>query len=82
MSRTPNYDAKIKIILDNLQPSERSCALTGEKWQMTQEEISWYRMFSVPPCSLSPQTLWLILQGFCVGYEWWWHKHPLTKKPV
>src|SRR3989338_4465281 len=82
MSHTQQFDQKIKEILDATQPGERVCALTGEKWMMTQEEIGWYRIFGVPPSSFAPQTIWLILQGFSTGYEWWWHKHPLTKKPV
>ena len=39
MSKTPNYDAKVKTILDTLEPGERTCELTGEKWEMTEEEI-------------------------------------------
>ena len=31
MSNTPNYDAKIKAILDALTPGERTCVITGEK---------------------------------------------------
>ena len=41
MSRTPHYDAKIKVILDALQPGERVCEFTGEKWMMDEEEIFW-----------------------------------------
>jgi len=39
MSKTPNYDAKVKEILDALEPGERVCELTGEKWQLDQDYI-------------------------------------------
>jgi len=82
MSHTPNYDAKIKIILDSLQPGERTCALTGEKWLMTDEEISWYKKFNVPPPGHSPAASWLYLAHFSTGYQWWWNKHFDTGEPV
>tara|TARA_Y100000031_G_C8210687_1_gene380770 strand:+ start:1384 stop:1509 length:126 start_codon:yes stop_codon:yes gene_type:complete len=41
MDKTPNYDVKVKTILDALEPGERTCDLTGEKWVMDEEEISW-----------------------------------------
>ncbi|KKW34121.1 MAG: hypothetical protein UY79_C0005G0064, partial [Parcubacteria group bacterium GW2011_GWA2_53_21] len=39
MPKTPNYDAKVKSILNATQPGERVCELTGEKWVMDEEEI-------------------------------------------
>lgn len=82
MSKTPNYDAKIKTILDSLQPGEHTCVLTGEKWLMTDEEIGWYKKFNVPPSSRTPLTRMRILSGFMNGYQWWWHKHAETDKPI
>src|SRR3989338_1218067 len=82
MSHTPNYDAKIKVILDNLEPGERVCELTGEKWMMTDEEIGWYKKFQVPPSKYAPLTRWYLLGGVALGYEWWWNKHAETGKPI
>ena len=82
MSKTPKYDAKIKEILDVLEPGERDCELTNEKWEMTNEEISWYKKFNVPPSRRSPETRLKILSCFFTNFQWWWHKHPETDKPV
>jgi len=78
MSKTPNYDTAVKKILDQLVPSERVCALTGEKWLMTDEEIGWYRKFNVPPSKYSPRVRLFILSSFTVAYQFWWHKHAIT----
>ena len=78
MSRTPNYDAKVKAILDATKPGERVCELTGEKWMMTEEEIGWYRKFNVPPSKRSPLTRAKIASSFWVGFQWWNWKHPTT----
>ncbi|MFH1405333.1 MAG: hypothetical protein ABIH21_04535 [Patescibacteria group bacterium] len=82
MSKAPNYDQKVKTILDNLQPSERSCALTGEKWMMDQNEIDWYRKFNVPPSPWCHLTWMKILLGYAAAYQWWWNKDYETGKPV
>lgn len=78
MSQTPNYDAKVKAILDRLQPGERTCALTGEKWMMTEEEIGWYRKFNVPPHSWSPAVRMKQLCSFFTMYQFWYQRHPQT----
>jgi hypothetical protein len=82
MSKTPQFDSKIKEILDSLEPGERTCALTGEKWKMDKEEISWYRKFKVPPPDLSPISRRRMLWGFNVGVSIWWNKHAVTGKPL
>ncbi|MFH1315041.1 MAG: hypothetical protein ABIH67_01460 [Candidatus Uhrbacteria bacterium] len=82
MSKTPNYDAKIKTILDALEPGERVCELTGEKWDMTEEEISWYRKFNVPPSKKAPQTRMVIVAAFGNSFQWWYQKHPETGKQI
>jgi hypothetical protein len=82
MSHTPNYDAAIAKIFADLKLGERVCALTGEKWMMTDEEISWYKKFNVPPSSRTPLTRMRVLGGFMNGYQWWWHKHAETDKPL
>lgn len=82
MSQTPNYDAKVKLILDVLTPGERTCSLTGEKWMMTDEEIGWYKAFNVPPSTVSPQTRWKYHGLWYVGYQYWYQAHPVTGKPI
>ncbi len=82
MSKTPNYDAKVKAILDELTPGERVCELTGEKWKMTEREISWYKKFNVPPSKYSPLTRWRLMTSFFCGWQWWYNPHPKTGKPV
>ncbi|MFH1253640.1 MAG: hypothetical protein V1664_04930 [Candidatus Uhrbacteria bacterium] len=78
MSKTPNYDTKIKIILDSLQPGERTCPVTGEKWTVTEEEIGWYKHFNVPPSDILPLARRHWLNGFNAGLNIWWNKHALT----
>ncbi len=82
MSHTPNYDAKVQAILDAAAPGERTCALTGEKWMMTDEEIGWYKKFNVPPSSRSPMTRWWVMSSFFLAEQWWWNKHAETGKPL
>jgi len=72
MSKTPNYDAAVKKILDPLVPGERVCALTGEKWMMTEEEIGWYKKFNVPPCLWHPMEQMKFLNGFNTGMAVFW----------
>ncbi|MDA1038210.1 MAG: hypothetical protein O2877_00800, partial [bacterium] len=82
MSHTPNYDTKIKPILDALQPGERVCAITGEKWFMGEEEIGAYRKFNVPPGTLSPMSKRVRCSVYSTGYQFWWNKHFETGEPV
>jgi hypothetical protein len=82
MTKTPNYDAKVSQILAETKPGERVCALTGEKWMMTDEEIGWYKKFNVPPAKVSPQTRWYQHGLWFVGYQFWYQPHPETGKPV
>jgi len=82
MSHTPNFDAKIKSILDATQPGERTCEMTGEKWMMDEEEISWYKKFNVPPSPFSPRVRMWHMTNFFAVYQWWWNKHPETGEPI
>ena len=82
MNNTPNYDSKVKKILDSLKPGEETCSVTGKKWEMTEEEIGWYKKFNVPPAGIEPLTRMEINTSFYSGYEWWNHKHPKTGKPI
>jgi len=82
MSKTPNYDSKVKQILDGLTPGERMCELTGEKWVMDEEEISWYKKFNVPPSKRSPLTRMRYLTSTFSSGQLWYNKHANTGKPV
>jgi hypothetical protein len=82
MSKTPNYDSAVKKILDQLVPGERTCALTGEKWFMTEEEISWFKRFNVPPSPYSPRVRLWHNAAFYTVFQWWWNKHFYTSEPV
>ena len=80
MSHTPNFDAKIKSILDATTPGERVCALTGEMWMMTEEEIGWYKKFNVPPHPWAPMVRMKHLMGFPSGIAIW--KKPHAETPL
>ncbi|MFH1433579.1 MAG: hypothetical protein ABIG32_01660, partial [Candidatus Uhrbacteria bacterium] len=80
MNQTPQYDAKVKAILDGLTPGERVCELTGEKWDMTEREIGWYKKFNVPPSKYSPLNRMRIMHGFFIMYNIWYNKHADTGK--
>src|SRR3989338_6521559 len=80
MSRTPKYDAKVKEILDDMRPGERTCALSGEKWLMDEEEIGWYKKFNVPPHPWSPETRVKEVVGYFEMYQFWYRTHPETGK--
>ncbi len=74
MSHTPNFDVKVKTILDSARSGERTCALSERKWTMSETELNWYKHFNVPPSKLHPLTRMHVLTGFFVGYQWWNNK--------
>ncbi|MEK7105380.1 MAG: hypothetical protein AAB865_01720 [Patescibacteria group bacterium] len=82
MSNTPNYDAKVRAILEATTPGERACSLMGEKWMMTDEEIGWYKKFNVPPSTVAPTVRLRQLAGFAAGVSIWWKPHAVTQKPI
>lgn len=82
MSKTPNYDEKIKKILDQLTPGERVCALMGEKWFMDEEEIGWYKKFNVPPSKYSPLNRMRIMHGYFIMYNIFYNKHADTGRQM
>ncbi len=82
MSKTPQFDQKVKEILEATSPGERTCELTGAKWEMTNEEISWYKKFNVPPSKWAPQTRMRLVYGFASGIALWWKSHAKTGKPI
>ncbi len=82
MSKTPNYDMAVKTILDQLIPEECTCSLTGETWNMTAEEIGWYKKFNVPPSKQSPMTRMRLVNSNFVLFDVWYNYHAETGKPV
>ncbi|MBI2485212.1 hypothetical protein HYW18_03645 [Candidatus Uhrbacteria bacterium] len=82
MSKTQYFDLRVKSILDVTQPGERVCALTGEKWNMTDEEIGWYRKFNVPPSKRAPYTRMRHLMGFVSGLALWKKPHAETGESI
>lgn len=82
MSKTPNYDAKVKELLDAAEPGERVCPISGETWEMTEEELKWMRKFSVPPSDLHPMVRRRWLNGFNLGVEMWRNKDMLTGESI
>ncbi len=81
-SKTPNFDSKIKAILDSTQPGERVCVATGEKWVMGEREIEWYRKFNVPPSKYSPLTRQKLAHSYFIIFDIWYNKHAETGEPI
>jgi len=75
MSNTPNYDAKVKEILDGLQPGERTCEILGTKWDMDEVEIKQYKKYNVPPSKYHPLTRMKLINGHFVLFDMWYNKH-------
>ncbi|MFH1404854.1 MAG: hypothetical protein ABIH21_02030 [Patescibacteria group bacterium] len=82
MSKTPNYDKKIKTILDATIPGERVCELTGQKFELTQEHIDWAKELNVPPTQWKPEVRNKYLAGFANGIAMWKNKHAETGKEL
>ncbi|MDA1038388.1 MAG: hypothetical protein O2877_01725 [bacterium] len=82
MSKTPNYDAKVKKILDELTPGEKTCAALGTKWNMDEEEIAMYRKFNVPPSKFAPITRMKLIKGSFCAFDMWYNKHADTGEPL
>ncbi len=82
MSNTPNYNAKVKAILEATTPGERVCALTGEKWMLTDEEIGWLKKFQVPPHPWAPIMRLKQMMGFPTGIAIWRKPHADTGEPI
>ena len=82
MSKTPNYDAKVKEILDATTTGERACSVTGEKWEMTEKELDLCRSFNVPPSDMSQISRQRYMTLHFNTGQWWYNKHAETGKPV
>jgi len=82
MAKTPKYDAKVKEVLDKVVPCEMTCEFTGKKWNMTEEEIGWYKYHNVVPPNILPDFRLLQVSCYYGCYQWWWNKHFDTGEPV
>ncbi|MFH1405334.1 MAG: hypothetical protein ABIH21_04540 [Patescibacteria group bacterium] len=82
MSNTPNFDLKIKTILDATVPGERVCVASGNQWTMTEKEIQWYKDFFVPPSPYAPETRMKLFGAAWAGFSWWWNKDATTGKKI
>ncbi|MFH1405328.1 MAG: hypothetical protein ABIH21_04510, partial [Patescibacteria group bacterium] len=82
MSKTPNYDQKVKAILDATQPGERTCAMLGTKWFMDQKEIEQYKKYNVPPSKFHPITRMKLMKSFFVLFDMWYNKHAETGETI
>jgi len=54
MTKTPQFDAEIGKILENLSPSMRVCKSCGTQFQIYEEDIRFYRSLLIPPPTLCP----------------------------
>ncbi|MFH1405434.1 MAG: hypothetical protein ABIH21_05085 [Patescibacteria group bacterium] len=82
MSKTPNFDIKLKAILDATQLGERFCPISGERWQLDQDEIERCRAWGVPVLEMSPAMRVHFLGSWGAGVDLWWKPHMLTGKPI
>ncbi len=82
MSKTPNFDAKIKTLLDATQPGERVCPISGATWTLTADDIDRCREWNVPPPVLAPLMRLKELAGWGAGIDLWWKPHALTGKAI
>lgn len=81
-SKTPQFDVKIDAILNSTSAGPRTCVISGESWELTNEEIAQYRRFNVPPSNYSQLTRLRLLTSFFVGYQWWNNKDAKTGKTL
>jgi hypothetical protein len=82
MYHTSNYDAKVKTILDATKPGERVCRISGETWDLTDEEIDWCRRFHVPPSEVHPIVRLKMLLAHNTDLTLWWKPHAVTGEPI
>ena len=82
MPHTPNFDAKVKAILDTTTPGERVCPVSGKTWELTHEYLERCRKWNVPPSKLHPFTRMKLLASWGAGVDLWYKPHMLTGKPI
>ncbi|MDD5340887.1 MAG: hypothetical protein PHC97_00445 [Patescibacteria group bacterium] len=54
MENTPLFNSKIKEILSQLRPGERTCQETGERYLIREEDIAFYKRMLVPAPVVAP----------------------------
>lgn len=83
MSKTPQYDVKVKAIHDSLEPGQviRDKA-TGEEWKLDEKEIELCKHFNVPPCSAEPLTRLRRIWAHNNSPVIWYKPHAETGKPL
>lgn len=59
MTKTPNFDKKIGEILKDLKPHKRVCRISGEEFDVTKQDLEFYKKMKVPPPTLSPKMRYL-----------------------
>ena len=67
MSKTPNFDSKIKMIID-VMPQDNDAEIC--------------RKFQVPPIGMEPDKLLDYLNGFNTGLAFFWKPHMTTGRPL
>ncbi len=82
MSNTPNFDAKIKALLDATKPGERVCPISGERWTLTADDIAELRKWNVPPPIYAPSFRLKCLAAGMSGIDLWYRPHALTGKII
>lgn len=83
MSKTPNFDVKIKTLLDSLRLGQIiNCPITKKDWALDDKEIAICRRFQVPPCLIEPQTRMMYLNGFSIGLSIFWKPHAFTGQSI
>jgi hypothetical protein len=53
-SKTPQFDKSLEEILANLKPHQRICQQCGRVFDISQEDIEFYKKLQVPPPKLCP----------------------------
>jgi hypothetical protein len=53
-SKTPQFDKSLEEILANLKPHQRVCQQCGRVFDISQEDIEFYKKLRVPPPTLCP----------------------------
>jgi len=53
-SKTPNFDKALDEILRDLKPHFKICSQCGQKFEIFEEDIEFYKMLKVPPPKLCP----------------------------
>lgn len=81
--KTPNYDKKINEILGHEKPGKRVCAISGERFEVTANDLDYYRKLGVPVPKLSPpERMRLLMCHFHEGKKLYNRKCDLSGKDI